>query len=104
MFKVVHVDNHWIKLADFIALLEYSLRICIYIFSFQDNHDYYLSTVVKVVNIDEHWVELADPSNHDALSNSHRTAVVSIKIQLYLCKAATLKRTEYCFSTGSINT
>ena len=56
-----------------------------------------------MVNIDEHWVELADPSNHDALSNSHRTAVVSIKIQLNLCKTATLKKTENWFSR-SINT
>ena len=50
-----------------------------------------------MVNIDEHWVELADPSNHDALSNSHRTAVVSIKIQLYLCKTATLKKQKIDF-------
>ena len=50
-----------------------------------------------MVNIDEHWVELADPSNHDALSNSHRTAVVSRKIQLNLCKTATLKNDRILF-------
>ena len=48
------------------------------LFRFQDDHKYYKMVTFEAKDINRYYVELDRAENHDALSDSYRTAAVSI--------------------------